>query len=72
MGGMGISKIKTNPVTDKLRAGQPAVGSWLTLCSPVAAESMASIGWDWLAPWTPSTPGRSEIETWLPFRQETP
>jgi 4-hydroxy-2-oxoheptanedioate aldolase len=48
MGGMGISKIKTNPVTDKLRNGQPAVGSWLTLCSPVAAESMASVGWDWL------------------------
>ena len=48
MGGMGISKIKTNPATDKLRNGQPAVGSWLTLCSPVAAESMASIGWDWL------------------------
>lgn len=48
MGGMGISKIKTNPVTDKLRNGQPAVGSWLSLCSPVAAESMAQIGWDWL------------------------
>jgi 4-hydroxy-2-oxoheptanedioate aldolase len=48
MGGMGISKIKTNPVTDKLRSGQPAVGSWLTLCSPVAAENMASVGWDWL------------------------
>jgi 2-keto-3-deoxy-L-rhamnonate aldolase RhmA len=45
---MGITKIKTNPVTDKLRSGQPAVGSWLTLCSPVAAESMAHIGWDWL------------------------
>lgn len=48
MGGMGVSKIKTNPVTDKLRSGQPAVGSWLNLCSPVAAESMAQIGWDWL------------------------
>jgi 4-hydroxy-2-oxoheptanedioate aldolase len=45
---MGTSKIKTNPVTDKLRSGQPAVGSWLTLCSPVAAESMAHVGWDWL------------------------
>jgi 4-hydroxy-2-oxoheptanedioate aldolase len=39
---------KTNPVTDKLRSGQPAVGSWLTLCSPVAAEAMAHVGWDWL------------------------
>lgn len=48
MGGFGISKIKTNPVTDKLRNGQPSVGSWLTLCSPAAAENMAQIGWDWL------------------------
>jgi 4-hydroxy-2-oxoheptanedioate aldolase len=45
---MGVSKIKTNPVTDKLRSGQPAVGTWLSLCSPVAAESIAHIGWDWL------------------------
>lgn len=48
MGGIGMKKIKTNPVTDKLRSGQPAVGSWLSLCSPVAAENMAHIGWDWL------------------------
>jgi 4-hydroxy-2-oxoheptanedioate aldolase len=48
MGGIGTTKIKTNPVTDKLRSGQPAVGSWLSLCSPAAAESMAHIGWDWL------------------------
>ncbi len=48
MNGFARNKIKTNPVTDKLRAGQPSVGSWLSLCSPVAAESMAQIGWDWL------------------------
>lgn len=48
MSGMGVSKIKTNPVTDKLRGGQPCVGTWLTLCSPVAAESIAQVGWDWL------------------------
>ena len=48
MGGIGISKIKTNPVVDKLRSGQPSVGAWLSLCSPVAAEAMAHIGWDWL------------------------
>jgi 4-hydroxy-2-oxoheptanedioate aldolase len=41
-------KIKTNPVTDKLRSGQPAIGSWLSLCSPVSAEMMAQVGWDWL------------------------
>jgi 4-hydroxy-2-oxoheptanedioate aldolase len=43
-----MQKIVTNPVTDKLRSGQPAVGSWLSLCSPVSAELMAGIGWDWL------------------------
>src|SRR5688572_16684423 len=42
------STITTNPVRDKLRSGQPSVGSWLTLCSPVVAESMALVGWDWL------------------------
>jgi 4-hydroxy-2-oxoheptanedioate aldolase len=48
MGGIGINKLATNPVTDKLRSGQPAVGCWLSLCSPAAAESMAHVGWDWL------------------------
>ena len=48
MGGIGINKFATNPVTDKLRSGQPAVGTWLSLCSPVAAEGLAHIGWDWL------------------------
>jgi 4-hydroxy-2-oxoheptanedioate aldolase len=48
MNGIGITKIKTNPVVDKLRSGQPCVGSWLSLCSPVAAEMMARVGWDWL------------------------
>ncbi len=48
MNGFRRSTITTNPVTDKLRSGQPSVGSWLTLCSPVAAESMAQVGWDWL------------------------
>ena len=40
--------LETNPVTDKLRRGEPSVGTWLTLCSPVAAETMAQVGWDWL------------------------
>lgn len=48
MNGFGRMRIETNPVTDKLRHGKPSVGSWLTLCSPVAAESMAHVGWDWL------------------------
>ena len=48
MSSLGMNKFKTNPVTDKLRSGRPAVGTWLSLCSPVAAESLARIGWDWL------------------------
>lgn len=48
MSGLGKIRITTNPVTEKLRGGQPSVGSWLTLCSPVAAEAMAHVGWDWL------------------------
>ncbi len=48
MGGIGINTFATNPVTDKLRSGQPSVGTWLSLCSPVSAEAMAQMGWDWL------------------------
>ena len=48
MTSFGRIKTKTNPVTEKLRNGQPSVGTWLTLCSPVATESMAQVGWDWL------------------------
>ena len=48
MSGIGTTKVTTNPVTDKLRRGEPAVGTWLSLCSPVAAEMLARIGWDWM------------------------
>ena len=48
MNRIGIVKMRTNPLVDALRSGQPSVGSWLSLCSPVAAETMAAIGWDWL------------------------
>ena len=48
MSGFGKSTIRNNPVTDKLRSGQPSVGTWLSLCSPVAAEMMAHVGWDWM------------------------
>lgn len=45
---MSTARLTTNPVTDKLGSGRPALGSWLTFCAPAAAESMAQIGWDWL------------------------
>jgi 4-hydroxy-2-oxoheptanedioate aldolase len=48
MSRLSVGKLTTNPVTDKLRGGKPSVGAWLSLCSPVAAEAMAHIGWDWL------------------------
>ena len=48
MSGIETTKIFTNPVTDKLRHGQPAVGTWLSLCSPAGAEMLARIGWDWM------------------------
>lgn len=48
MGGIGITRIPRNPVKVKLHSGQATVGTWLSLCSPVAAEAIASIGWDWL------------------------
>ncbi|MCD6518432.1 MAG: 2-dehydro-3-deoxyglucarate aldolase [Anaerolineae bacterium] len=48
MEGIGRQKIVRNPVKYKLTHGLPAVGTWLSLCSPVAAELMAHVGWDWL------------------------
>ncbi len=48
MGGIGSNKIAQNPVKYNLHHGLPAVGTWLTLCSPVSAELMARVGWDWL------------------------
>ena len=43
-----VARTRSNPVTDQLRGGQPSIGSWLSLCSPIAAENMAHVGWDWL------------------------
>src|SRR3954471_2356611 len=41
-------KLERNPVTEKLRHGEPSLGTWLSLASPVAAETMALVGWDWV------------------------
>lgn len=48
--------MKVNTVKEKLAAGQPAVGTWLGLCSPIAAEYMAHMGWDWLVVDTEHSP----------------
>src|SRR5213593_986433 len=40
--------MKTNHTRAKLKRGEPAVGTWLTLPDPVAAHLMARVGFDWL------------------------
>lgn len=37
-----------NHVKRKLSAGTPSVGSWLNLGSPISAELVAALGFDWL------------------------
>jgi 4-hydroxy-2-oxoheptanedioate aldolase len=36
-----------NPVKEKLLSGKPSYGAWLNLCSPLAAEVVASSGFEW-------------------------
>lgn len=48
MNNLGITRISRNPVKYNLTHGGVALGTWLSLCSPVAAEMMANLGWDWL------------------------
>ena len=48
MNGFQRVKISVNPIKYKLHHGEPAVGTWLSLCSPISAELMAQVGWDWL------------------------
>ena len=40
--------MRRNPVKAKLRAGQPAVGTWMSLGSVTAARFLARSGFDWL------------------------
>lgn len=37
-----------NPIRETLDSGQPSVGAWLNLTSPLAAEVMAAAGFPWL------------------------
>jgi 4-hydroxy-2-oxoheptanedioate aldolase len=48
--------LKKNIVKEKLRAGKASVGSWLSLASPLAAEYMATLGFDWLVVDTEHSP----------------
>src|SRR5438067_627752 len=38
----------SNHVRARLRAGEPSLGSWLTIPSPISARYMAQLGFDWL------------------------
>src|SRR5436305_14610608 len=40
--------MRPNPIKKLLREGKPAVGTWLTLGSVLAARLLARAGWDWL------------------------
>jgi 4-hydroxy-2-oxoheptanedioate aldolase len=55
--------MKKNLVKEKLAAGQPSVGAWLSLGSPWIAEIMAHMGFDWLV--VDTEHGLSGFETTL-------
>lgn len=40
--------MKPNAVKRQLRAGEPSIGTWLSLGSPLAARFLARAGFDWL------------------------
>jgi 4-hydroxy-2-oxoheptanedioate aldolase len=40
--------MKQNLVKQKIRRGEPTIGTWLSLASVIAAERMALVGFDWL------------------------
>jgi 4-hydroxy-2-oxoheptanedioate aldolase len=48
--------MRVNHAKALVEAGRPAIGAWLSLASPLAAEHMASVGRDWLVVDTEHTP----------------
>jgi 4-hydroxy-2-oxoheptanedioate aldolase len=40
--------VRTNHVKQRLKAGEPSVGTWLAIPSPESAEQVARLGLDWL------------------------
>ena len=52
--------MKTNPVRAKLKRGEPAIGTWLTLPDPVTAQLMAKTGFEWLTVELEHTPATFE------------
>ena len=40
--------MRKNKVKEKLQRGEPSIGSWISTGSPLVAELMAHMGFDWL------------------------
>lgn len=40
--------MRTNHMKGQLKRGEPSIGAWLNLPTPVSARLMAQIGFDWL------------------------
>src|SRR5579859_7714734 len=53
--------MRDNHVKRRLHAGEPSVGTWLSIPSPFVAEYMAQVGFDWLVVDTEHNP--VDIET---------
>ncbi|NCO33598.1 MAG: hypothetical protein AUJ92_15340 [Armatimonadetes bacterium CG2_30_59_28] len=45
-----------NTAKRKLQSGQPSVGIWHSLCSPLVAEYLGHTGWDWIVVDTEHSP----------------
>jgi 4-hydroxy-2-oxoheptanedioate aldolase len=41
--------MRKNTAKTLLREGKPAIGAWMNFPSIVAAEALASVGWDWIS-----------------------
>jgi len=52
--------MKSNPIRQKLKRGEPSVGTWLTLPDPFSARLMARMGFDWLTVELEHTPTTME------------
>ena len=48
--------MRPNPVKRLLREGKPAVGTWLNIGSPITAEAVATLGFDWVVVDTEHSP----------------
>ena len=55
--------MRPNPVKRLLRDSRPAIGTWLNIGSPISAEAVATLGFDWLVVDTEHSPIGIETAT---------